>query len=67
MRRRRPSRWRDILQTLVCYRLIDPGSEWRVMTYAFARVGAWSAPGPHGDGPVLEILAACRTRGVSDR
>src|SRR3954452_7648105 len=21
--------WRDILQTLVCYRLIDPGSEWR--------------------------------------
>jgi len=22
--------WRDILQTLVCYRLIDPGSEWRL-------------------------------------
>src|SRR5271156_5996092 len=22
--------WRHILQTLVCYRLIDPGSEWRV-------------------------------------
>src|SRR4030081_3959895 len=22
--------WQDILQTLVCYRLIDPGSEWRV-------------------------------------
>ena len=20
-------------------------------------VGAWSAPGPHGDGPVLDILA----------
>jgi hypothetical protein len=28
----------------------------RVMTYAFARVGAWPAPGPHGDGPVLDIL-----------
>src|SRR3982075_1536180 len=22
--------WQDILQTLVCYRLIDPGSEWRL-------------------------------------
>lgn len=22
--------WRDILETLVCYRLIDPGSEWRL-------------------------------------
>src|SRR5712691_10313406 len=22
--------WHDILQTLVCYRLIDPGSEWRL-------------------------------------
>ena len=22
--------WRDILQTLVCYRLIDPGNEWRL-------------------------------------
>jgi len=33
-RRLRPSRegtnWCDILQTLVCYRLIDPGSEWRL-------------------------------------
>jgi hypothetical protein len=24
------TRWRHILQTLVCYRLIDPGSEWRL-------------------------------------
>jgi hypothetical protein len=34
VRRLRPSRegtnWCDILQTLVCYRLIDPGSEWRL-------------------------------------
>lgn len=22
--------WRHLLQTLVCYRLIDPGSEWRL-------------------------------------
>lgn len=27
---RQGTRWRDILQTLVCYRLIDPGSEWRL-------------------------------------
>jgi hypothetical protein len=26
---RKGTRWRHILQTLVCYRLIDPGSEWR--------------------------------------
>lgn len=27
---REGTRWRDILQTSVCYRLIDPGSEWRL-------------------------------------
>jgi len=27
---REGTRWRDILQTLVAYRLIDPGSEWRL-------------------------------------
>jgi Transposase DDE domain len=27
--------WRDILQTLVCYRLIDPGSEWRLHRHWF--------------------------------
>lgn len=27
---RKGMRWRYILQTLVCYRLIDPGSEWRL-------------------------------------
>jgi transposase len=27
---RKGTRWRDILQTSVCYRLIDPGSEWRL-------------------------------------
>jgi transposase len=27
---RKGTRWRYILQTLVCYRLIDPGSEWRL-------------------------------------
>ena len=27
---REGTRWRDILQTLVCYRLIAPGSEWKL-------------------------------------
>ena len=27
--------WRHILQTLVCYRLIDPGSEWRLHRHWF--------------------------------
>ncbi|MGH6805150.1 MAG: IS1634 family transposase [Methyloceanibacter sp.] len=29
--------WRHILQTLVCYRLIDPGSEWRLHRHWFER------------------------------
>jgi len=32
---REGTRWRDILQTLVCYRLIDPGSEWRLHRWWF--------------------------------
>lgn len=27
---RQGTKWRHVLQTLVCYRLIDPGSEWRL-------------------------------------
>ena len=27
---RQGTQWRHVLQTLVCYRLIDPGSEWRL-------------------------------------
>ena len=27
---REGTNWRHIVQTLVCYRLIDPGSEWRL-------------------------------------
>ena len=29
--------WRHVLQTLVCYRLIDPGSEWRLHRQWFER------------------------------
>ena len=27
---RQGTRWLDVLKILVCYRLIDPGSEWRL-------------------------------------
>ena len=30
---RKGTRWRNVLQTLVAYRLIDPGSEWRLHRY----------------------------------
>jgi transposase len=32
---RKGTRWEHILQTLVCYRLIDPGSEWRLHRHWF--------------------------------
>jgi hypothetical protein len=34
---RKGTQWRHILQTLVCYRLIDPGSEWRLHRLWFER------------------------------
>lgn len=34
---REGTRWRHVLQTLVCYRLIDPGSEWRLHRLWFDR------------------------------
>jgi len=34
---RKGTKWRHILQTLVCYRLIDPGSEWRLHRQWFER------------------------------
>jgi Transposase DDE domain len=34
---REGTRWRHVLQTLVCYRLIDPGSEWRLHRQWFER------------------------------
>ena len=34
---REGTRWCHVLQTLVCYRLIDPGSEWRLHRQWFER------------------------------
>ena len=52
MRRRRPSRWRDILQTLVCYRLIDPGSEWR-LGWGYGERAGQHEPGRREPGLIL--------------
>ena len=34
---REGTRWRLVLQTLVCYRLIEPGSEWRLHRHGFGQ------------------------------
>jgi hypothetical protein len=34
---RKGTRWRHVLQTLVSYRLIDPGSEWRLHRYWYEK------------------------------
>lgn len=34
-RSRKGTRWLNVLKTLVCYRLIDPGSEWRLHRHWF--------------------------------
>ena len=36
---RKGTRWRNVLQTLVSYRLIDPGSEWRLHRYWYDHSG----------------------------
>jgi hypothetical protein len=39
---REGTRWRHILQTLVVYRLLDPGSEWRAASRRALPIGATS-------------------------
>jgi transposase len=55
---RKGTRWRHILQTLVCYRLIDPGSEWRLHRQWFEQ----SAMGDllHADYGLVEATALYR-------
>jgi hypothetical protein len=51
------TKWRHILQTLVCYRLIDPGSEWRLHRQWFEQ----SAMGDllHADCVGIDTLYRC--------
>ena len=41
---RQGTRWLDVLKTLVCYQLIDPGSEWRIVGWVASRHN----PAPRG-------------------
>jgi hypothetical protein len=54
---RKGTKWRHILQTLVCYRLIDPGSEWRLHRQWFEQ----SAMGDllHADCVGIDTLYRC--------
>ena len=40
---RQGTRWLDVLKTLVCYQLVDPGSEWRLHRhwYEHSALGDW--------------------------
>jgi transposase len=55
---RKGTRWRHILQTLVCYRLIDPGSEWRLHRLWFERSAMGDLLG--ADYGLVEITALYR-------
>jgi transposase len=51
--------WRHILQTLVCYRLLDPGSEWRLHRLWFEQSAMGDLPGR--DFSLVEKNALYRT------
>ena len=55
---RKGKRWQHILQTLVCYRLIDPGSEWRLHRQWFEQSAM--ADLLHADSGLVEIHALYR-------
>jgi Transposase DDE domain len=61
--RLRPSRegtdWLDILKTLVSYRLIDPGSEWRLHREWYHHSGMGDLLGRMGDAIELQSLYRC--------
>jgi transposase len=50
--------WRHVLQTLVCYRLIDPGSEWRLHRHWFNQSAMGDLLG--GDDALVEKNALYR-------
>ena len=61
--------WRHILQTLVCYRLIDPGSEWRLHRQWFGLAGDGAIAGDVGRTPRQpcrpgELRVQYRSRGA---
>lgn len=61
--RLRPSRegtaWLEVLKTLVSYRLIDPGSEWRLHREWYQRSAMADLLGRSGEGVELQSLYRC--------
>ena len=51
--------WLEILKILVCYRLIDPGSEWRLHRDWYARSALGDLLGRSGEAIALQSLYRC--------
>ena len=54
--------WLDILKTLVSYRLISPGSEWRLHREWYLRSGMADLLGRQGEAIELQSLYRCQDR-----
>lgn len=69
--RLRPSRegtdWLDILKTLVSYRLIDPGSEWRLHREWYHHSGMGDLLGRMGEAIELQSLYRCLDKLVAHK
>jgi len=56
---RKGTHWRNVLKTLVAYRLIDPGSEWRLHRQWFERSAMADLPGEGFDLAAKDTLYRC--------
>ena len=59
---RKGTEWLHVLQTLVCYRLIDPGSEWRLHRYWFDHSAMADLPGQDFKIAQKDTLYRCHDR-----
>ena len=55
---RKRTRWLDVLKVQVCYRLIDPGSDWRLHRHWYAQSALRDRWGPIGSFPATRCTAA---------
>lgn len=59
---RKGTRWRNVLQTLVSYRLIDPGSEWRLHRYWYEQTAMGDLLGEDFSLAEKDTLYRCHDR-----